>query len=161
MITGESQFIWTGVLLQVGAIISEALRSTCIQILLQKKGVRLNPIATLYYIAPCCFVFLLVPFLWYEAGAILASEAALGSLIPLLFFNCLCAFGMNTVCLQIPNYMNCHHRIMLMYSNKLRVCEALNLTFFLLIGKTSALTVNVAGVVKDWLLIALSFFIYR
>jgi hypothetical protein len=31
---------------------------------------------------------------------------------------------------------------------------------FLLIGKTSALTMNVAGVVKDWLLIALSVLIF-
>ncbi|CAI9298407.1 unnamed protein product [Lactuca saligna] len=33
---------------------------------------------------------------------------------------------------------------------------ALNLAVFLLVGKTSALTMNVAGVVKDWLLIAFS-----
>jgi hypothetical protein len=30
---------------------------------------------------------------------------------------------------------------------------ALNCSVFLLVGKTSALTMNVAGVVKDWLLI--------
>jgi hypothetical protein len=33
---------------------------------------------------------------------------------------------------------------------------ALNMSVFLLIGKTSALTMNVAGVIKDWLLILLS-----
>jgi hypothetical protein len=33
---------------------------------------------------------------------------------------------------------------------------ALNMAVFLLIGKTSALTMNVAGVIKDWLLILLS-----
>jgi hypothetical protein len=32
---------------------------------------------------------------------------------------------------------------------------------FLLIGKTSALTMNIAGVVKDWLLIALSVMLYK
>lgn len=32
---------------------------------------------------------------------------------------------------------------------------------FLLIGKTSALTMNVAGVVKDWILILLSYLIYK
>ena len=36
----------------------------------------------------------------------------------------------------------------------------LNLSVFLLIGKTSALTMNVAGVVKDWLLIGLSVAMY-
>lgn len=34
------------------------------------------------------------------------------------------------------------------------------MSVFLLIGKTSALTMNVAGVVKDWLLILLSVLLY-
>ncbi len=38
---------------------------------------------------------------------------------------------------------------------------ALNMAVFLLIGKTSALTMNISGVVKDWLLIGLSVWIYR
>jgi hypothetical protein len=38
---------------------------------------------------------------------------------------------------------------------------ALNCAVFLLIGKTSALTMNVAGIVKDWLLIAASVVMYR
>ncbi|CAI5472792.1 unnamed protein product [Closterium sp. Yama58-4] len=42
------------------------------------------------------------------------------------------------------------------------VCAfALNLAVFLLIGKTSALTMNVAGVVKDWLLIAFSWSVIK
>lgn len=36
----------------------------------------------------------------------------------------------------------------------------LNLSVFLLIGKTSALSMNVAGIVKDWCLIGLSVFIF-
>ena len=32
---------------------------------------------------------------------------------------------------------------------------------FLLVGKTSALTMNLAGVVKDWLLIALSWSVIK
>lgn len=32
---------------------------------------------------------------------------------------------------------------------------------FLLIGKTSALTMNIAGVVKDWLLIGLSVWLFK
>ena len=38
---------------------------------------------------------------------------------------------------------------------------ALNLSVFLLIGKTSALTMNVAGVIKDWLLIGLSVLLFH
>jgi hypothetical protein len=41
------------------------------------------------------------------------------------------------------------------------VHAALNISVFLLVGKTSALTMNVAGVVKDWVLIALSVWIFR
>lgn len=41
------------------------------------------------------------------------------------------------------------------------LCGAgLNCAIFLLIGKTSALTMNVAGVIKDWGLIMLSVAIY-
>ena len=38
---------------------------------------------------------------------------------------------------------------------------ALNLSVFLLIGRSSALTMNVAGVIKDWLLIGLSVMLYK
>jgi hypothetical protein len=37
---------------------------------------------------------------------------------------------------------------------------ALNMAIFLLIGRTSALTMNVAGVVKDWMLILLSVLLF-
>jgi hypothetical protein len=38
---------------------------------------------------------------------------------------------------------------------------ALNLAVFLLIGKTSALTMNIAGVIKDWMLIFFSYHIFH
>ncbi len=38
---------------------------------------------------------------------------------------------------------------------------ALNVSVFLLIGKTSALTMNIAGVVKDWMLIFLSVLMFK
>lgn len=41
------------------------------------------------------------------------------------------------------------------------LCAALNMSVFLLIGKSSALTMNVAGVVKDWILIGLSVALYK
>merc|ERR1712003_46447 len=37
----------------------------------------------------------------------------------------------------------------------------LNLAVFLLIGKTSALTMNIAGVIKDWMLIWFSFSVFQ
>ncbi len=38
---------------------------------------------------------------------------------------------------------------------------ALNLAVFLLIGKTSALTMNIAGVIKDWMLIFFSYAVFH
>jgi hypothetical protein len=38
---------------------------------------------------------------------------------------------------------------------------ALNIAVFLLIGKTSALTMNIAGVIKDWMLIFFSYFVFK
>jgi hypothetical protein len=37
----------------------------------------------------------------------------------------------------------------------------LNMSVFLLIGKTSALTMNIAGVIKDWLLIGMSVLLFH
>lgn len=37
----------------------------------------------------------------------------------------------------------------------------LNLAVFLLIGKTSALTMNIAGVIKDWMLIFCSYYLFK
>lgn len=37
----------------------------------------------------------------------------------------------------------------------------LNMSVFLLIGKTSALTMNIAGVIKDWMLIGLSVLLFK
>lgn len=53
---GEIHFNMMGTLYQVMGIVAEALRLVLTQVLLQKKGLTLNPITTLYYIAPCRYV---------------------------------------------------------------------------------------------------------
>lgn len=53
---GEVQFNVVGTAFQITGIFSEALRLVLTQILLQKKGLTLNPITSLYYIAPCRYV---------------------------------------------------------------------------------------------------------
>lgn len=120
---GEANFNVIGISLQLGAIAFEATRLVLIQMLLTAKGIQLNPITSLYYIAPCCLVFLSVPWVMVEMPRLDFANAKPNFLI----------FGTNSLC-----------------------AFALNLAVFLLIGKTSALTMNVAGVVKDWLLIAFS-----
>jgi hypothetical protein len=125
---GEINFVPIGVFLQLASICTESTRLVLVQILLQRRGLKLNPITTLYYIAPCCFMFLLLPFFMIELPKIRNDPSV--NLDPVVFFsNAAAAF-------------------------------ALNMAVFLLIGKTSALTMNIAGVVKDWMLIGLSVLMY-
>lgn len=126
---GEARFDTWGVILQLGAVAFEATRLVLIQILLDSKGIKLNPITSLYYVAPCCLAFLTFPWLYVEFPVIRETSS-----FHLDYF----IFGSNSCC-----------------------AFALNLAVFLLIGKTSALTMNVAGVVKDWLLIAFSWSVIK
>ncbi|CAL0330506.1 unnamed protein product [Lupinus luteus] len=126
---GEAQFDAWGVTLQLLAVAFEATRLVLIQILLNSKGISLNPITSLYYIAPCCLVFLSIPWLIMEYPSLRDNSS---------FHLDFVIFGTNSTC-----------------------AFALNLAVFLLVGKTSALTMNVAGVVKDWLLIAFSWSVIK
>ncbi|KAL1552279.1 putative sugar phosphate/phosphate translocator [Salvia divinorum] len=127
---GEAKYDSWGVFLQLGAVVFEATRLVMIQILLTSKGINLNPITSLYYVAPSCFLFLSIPWLIVEFPLLRQQTAAFHFDFLVFGTNCLCAF-------------------------------ALNLAVFLLVGKTSALTMNVAGVVKDWLLIAFSWSVIK
>ena len=123
----------TGVLFQLGSIFTESNRIVLLQMLLQSKGVKLNPITSMYYILPCCLAFLLVPWLVIEYPRLSSSgeRAWLDANSAFIFVtNATAAF-------------------------------TLNCSVFLLIGKSSALTMNIAGVVKDWLLIYLSWVIFE
>lgn len=127
---GEAKINAWGVILQLGAVACEATRLVLIQILLTSKGIKLNPITSLYYVAPCCLVFLSIPWAFVEYPILMNGVSS---------FNLdYTTFGMSSAC-----------------------AFALNLAVFLLIGKTSALTMNVAGVVKDWLLIAFSWSVIK
>ncbi|KAH0693877.1 hypothetical protein KY285_020974 [Solanum tuberosum] len=117
-------------ILPIGALYSfEATRLVMIQILLTSKGIILNPITSLYYVAPSCLVFLSIPWIFVELPILRQSSR---------FQFDFAIFGTYSLC-----------------------AFALNLAVFLLVGKTSALTMNVAGVVKDWLLIAFSWSVIK
>ncbi|RYR01916.1 hypothetical protein Ahy_B06g080778 [Arachis hypogaea] len=120
---GEIHFNVLGTLYQVTGIIAEALRLVLTQVLLQKKGLTLNPITSLYYIAPCSFGFLFIP--WYILEKPEMEDPHLQFDFWIFFTNALCAL-------------------------------ALNLSTFVVIGRTGAVTIRVAGVLKDWILISLS-----
>ena len=129
---GEMALVPIGVAMQLGSVLTESTRLALVQILLQRRGLKLNPITTLYYVAPASGFFLLIPWCALEAGKLwngfFAGELTIAP--AMLVANAACAF-------------------------------ALNLSVFLLIGKTSALTMNVAGVIKDWLLIGASSLLFH
>jgi hypothetical protein len=80
---------------------------------MQQTGVKLNSIQTMYYVSPCCFLCLCVPFTVLEAPRLFGDHTV--NLDPLMLIsNAACAF-------------------------------CLNVSVFMLIGATSALTMNVAG----------------
>ncbi|KAK6118645.1 hypothetical protein DH2020_047637 [Rehmannia glutinosa] len=124
---GEIHFNVVGTVYQVTGIVAEALRLVLTQVLLQKKGLTLNPITSLYYIAPCSFVFLFIPWYLLEMPGMDVSQIQFNAWI--FLSNALCAL-------------------------------ALNFSIFLVIGRTGAVTIRVAGVLKDWILIALSTVIF-
>ena len=123
----EVELVLIGFIYQAASMICEAFRLQLIQILMQGK--KMNPIQTLFYLSPACFLCLLIPFSLFEAQSILMSDEWKMEWYVLLA-NCSVALG-------------------------------LNIAVFLLIGKTSALTMNIAGVVKDWGLIVASFILFQ
>lgn len=125
---GEVNLVFKGLMQQLAALGFEAARLTLIQILMTAKGLKMNPLQSLYYVSPACFLCLLPAFISVELRSLLESPPAISPAV--LLANALAAF-------------------------------ALNLAVFLLIGKTSALTMNIAGVIKDWMLIFFSYYVFQ
>ena len=125
---GDLAFNSLGIIVQLVAVFAEGVRIVLIQVLLQSRGIKLNPIATMYYVLPACALFLLP--VWYTQEASYLTREAIQAFSPALYV----ANGLNAF--------------------------LLNYAVFLVIGGTSALTMNVAGVVKDWMLIFLSYWCF-
>ncbi|KAI3457567.1 hypothetical protein Pfo_014230 [Paulownia fortunei] len=128
---GEMEINWIGVVYQMGGVVGEALRLIFMEIFVKRKGLKLNPISVMYYVSPCRHV--------------VYSIDALCLLIPWIF-------------LEKPK-MDAQgtwsFKPLMLTLNSL--CTfALNLSVFLVISHTSALTIRVAGVVKDWVVVLLS-----
>ncbi|GAX82426.1 hypothetical protein CEUSTIGMA_g9854.t1 [Chlamydomonas eustigma] len=126
---GEMNLVVKGLIQQLAALGFEALRLTMVQILINSKGLNMNPFQSLYYVSPACMLSLLVPF-----------------------------FGVELQMLR--------NRTDWVFSPSVMIANAmtafiLNLAVFLLIGKTSALTMNIAGVIKDWMLIFFSWSVFK
>ncbi len=63
---GEVNLNPLGLTLQLSALSFEAARLTLVQVLIKSKGITMNPIQSLYYISPACFVCLFIP--WTQVG---------------------------------------------------------------------------------------------
>ncbi|MBA0746682.1 hypothetical protein Gogos_009180 [Gossypium gossypioides] len=121
---GEINISWIGVVYQMGGVVGESLRLIFMEILVKRKGLKLNPISIMYYVSPCSALCLFIPWIFLEKPKMDAH--GMWNLHPVvLTLNSLCTF-------------------------------ALNLSVFLVISHTSALTIRVAGVVKDWVVVLVS-----
>lgn len=102
------------------------------QVLINSKGMKMDPFQSLYYVSPACLFCLIVPLFAVELPGVRALLAdPTWTFRPSVFLaNAFTAF-------------------------------LLNLAVFLLIGKTSALTMNIAGVIKDWTLIYSSYSVFK
>lgn len=72
---GELNFVTVGVVLQLLSLLAESTRLTLVQILLQRKGVKLNPVSTMYYVGPCCLAFLIIPFVSLDLRKMMRAES--------------------------------------------------------------------------------------
>lgn len=50
---GEINISWVGVVYQMGGVVGEALRLIFMEILIKRKGLKLNPLSLMYYVSPC------------------------------------------------------------------------------------------------------------
>ncbi|CAH8348526.1 unnamed protein product [Eruca vesicaria subsp. sativa] len=121
---GELNINWIGVVYQMGGVVGEALRLIFMEILVKRKGIKLNPISLMYYVSPCSALCLFLPWIFLEKSKMEGNDTWDFHFV-VLTLNSLCTF-------------------------------ALNLSVFLVISHTSALTIRVAGVVKDWVVVLVS-----
>jgi hypothetical protein len=166
---GEANLVMKGLVQQLSALGFEAARLTLVQILMAAKGLQMNPLQSLYYVSPSCFICLLFPwgkfkdhyfstfssfsrFFKVKKLFTFLKTSLILTFLPLYF----------AVSIELSNLIANPPIIYpsIFISNAL-AAFALNLAVFLLIGKTSALTMNIAGVIKDWMLIFFSYAVFH
>ena len=131
-VAGEAKFDLVGFLLILGAAIFSGLRWSLMQMLLQREAGMSNPIATLYYVSPVMFVSMITLSLFFEnpTNKFATSEHFQN------FSSAMSTFGLMLVGGLLAFFMN--------------VAE------FALIKNTSTVTLSVAGISKEVLVITLS-----
>ncbi|KAG7113601.1 sugar phosphate/phosphate translocator like protein [Verticillium longisporum] len=91
---GEIEFVWVGVIFQIGGVIFEALRLTMVQRLLSSADYKMDPLVSLYYFAPICAAMnLAVALVWEIPRCSMAEVYHVG--LSTFFLNGMCAFLLN------------------------------------------------------------------
>jgi drug/metabolite transporter (DMT)-like permease len=99
---GESYFSWTGFIFQSLAILAEASRLVMTSILM--KALKLDPLSSLYYIAPLCMTIIGSLCLFFEASDLPYDRMQTNDFLFILLINGLVAFTLNVaVVLLISN----------------------------------------------------------
>jgi drug/metabolite transporter (DMT)-like permease len=124
---GELNFSWIGFIFQALAIVFESSRLVLTNILM--KQLKLDPLSSLYYIAPLCLCFILPAHFYFEFS-LLPWDVMMTS----KFAGMMAASG--------------------------AVAFSLNVAVVVLISNTSALTLTLAGIIKDLLLVFLSVMVF-
>ncbi|KAF9988054.1 Triose-phosphate Transporter [Mortierella antarctica] len=136
-VAGETQFDMTGFILVLFAAVMSGLRWSLTQMLLQKDQLGMdNPIATLYYISPIMFVIMSILSLVIEDPFVAFSSSA--------FFN---DFQTGSLTLM-------------MAAGGGFLAFAMTVAEFKLIKNTGTVTLSVAGISKEIVVISLSMLIF-
>jgi drug/metabolite transporter (DMT)-like permease len=99
---GEILFSWTGFILQSLAILFESTRLVLVGLLM--KQLKLDPLSSLYYIAPVCASFIGLACLIFEAGSLPWERMLTVEFVFILIINGLVSFTLNVaVVLLISN----------------------------------------------------------
>jgi drug/metabolite transporter (DMT)-like permease len=124
---GETFFSYTGFTFQILAIMAESTRLVLTNLLM--KQLKLDPLSSLYYIAPLSAIYIGMACFAFESNALPYERIVQYDFIMILLINGLLAFSLNVAVVY-------------------------------LISNTSALTLTLAGIVKDILLVLLSVAIF-
>eukprot|EP01035_Chromulina_nebulosa_P021056 gene21056-27284_t len=96
---GEIRFSSVGCLYQILGLISEALRLVLSDKLL--RDLKLDSLSTLYYIAPCSFVFIFTGFLYFEWKSLASYLPLQNNFKLVLLLNGISAFALNIALVQL------------------------------------------------------------
>ena len=124
---GETYFSWIGFTFQSLAILAESSRLVLTNLLLRQ--LKLDPLSSLYYIAPLCALFIGIACVIFEGSSLPLARICTSQFATTMIVNGGVAF-------------------------------TLNVAVVLLISNTSALTLTLAGIVKDILLVILSVVVF-